>query len=560
MGDQGTSKWVILVASIWIQAFTGTNFDFSVYSSELKSVMGISQVQLNYLSLASDLGKAFGWCCGLSLVYLPLGVVLLMAAFMGLFAYGLQWLLIKSLISMPYPLVFLLCLLAGCSICWFNTICYILCIRNFQTSRAPAVSLTTSFNGLSAALYTLIANAIDSSDHTLYLLLNASVPLLASIIALVSIHYQSIVKSLPIDADESESLMFLLLNILAAFTGLHLLILNTISYQALAARAFFAGAVLLLVLPLFLPGIVHNHVRTVKTICSNFHLQGKPYESNHNDLKLHKGYVETNAIVEENGCCEKLIEKDESTMHGEEHSVKMLVQSWDFWLYYVAYFSGGTIAIVYSNNLGQISESLDHGSETSTIVTLFSTCSFFGRLLSAAPDYLHQKFPMARTGWLAIALSPLPIAFFLLAASGSTMAFHVGTALVGLSSGFIFSVAVSITSEIFGPKSLGVNHNILITNIPLGSLFYGFLAAVIYDLNSRSSMMEAQVGEVMSCMGKQCYMHTFLLWGCFSLLGLASSFLLFRQTRPVYDRFLIKRNQKWRQMFPMGMSSSSIDG
>lgn len=31
----------ILVATIWIQAFNGTNFDFSTYSSDLKSVLGI---------------------------------------------------------------------------------------------------------------------------------------------------------------------------------------------------------------------------------------------------------------------------------------------------------------------------------------------------------------------------------------------------------------------------------------------------------------------------------------------------------------------------------------
>ncbi|MCD7452722.1 hypothetical protein HAX54_017941 [Datura stramonium] len=81
-------KWMILIATTWIQAFTGTNFDFSSYSSELKFVLGISQVQLNYLSMASDLGKAFGWCSGVSLVF-PLWVVLLIAAFTGLVGYGL---------------------------------------------------------------------------------------------------------------------------------------------------------------------------------------------------------------------------------------------------------------------------------------------------------------------------------------------------------------------------------------------------------------------------------------------------------------------------------------
>lgn len=98
-------KWMILVATIWIQAFTGTNFDFSAYSSALKSVLGISQVQLNYLAVASDMGKVFGWSSGLALLYLPLWVVLFMAAFVGFVGYGIQWLLIRQIISLPYFLV-----------------------------------------------------------------------------------------------------------------------------------------------------------------------------------------------------------------------------------------------------------------------------------------------------------------------------------------------------------------------------------------------------------------------------------------------------------------------
>ncbi|PON47547.1 Nodulin-like, partial [Parasponia andersonii] len=95
-------KWMILVATIWIQAFTGTNFDFSAYSSALKSVLGISQVQLNYLAVASDMGKVFGWSSGLALMYLPLSVVLFIAAFMGFIGYGIQWLVIRQIISLPY--------------------------------------------------------------------------------------------------------------------------------------------------------------------------------------------------------------------------------------------------------------------------------------------------------------------------------------------------------------------------------------------------------------------------------------------------------------------------
>ncbi|MCI17097.1 major facilitator superfamily protein, partial [Trifolium medium] len=48
------------------------------------------------------MGKAFGWCSGVSLMYFPLWVVLFMAAFLGLLGYGFQWLVIQRLITLPY--------------------------------------------------------------------------------------------------------------------------------------------------------------------------------------------------------------------------------------------------------------------------------------------------------------------------------------------------------------------------------------------------------------------------------------------------------------------------
>ncbi|TYH60149.1 hypothetical protein ES332_D08G273500v1 [Gossypium tomentosum] len=536
-------KWMILVATIWIQAFTGTNFDFSSYSSTLKSVLGISQLQLNYLSVASDMGKAFGWCSGVFLMYFPLWVVMFMAAFFGFFGYALQWLVIKQIISLPYFLVFLLCLIAGCSITWFNTVCFVLCIRNFPSNRALALSLTISFNGVSAALYTLIANAINPKDDTLYLFLNALVPLLASCLALIPIIRQRPLQ-LSTYTINQDPFIFIVLNVLAVITGLYLLLLNSLSSEALRARTLLLGALILLFLPLCLPGIVCDRNWGFRTNSSLVDLS---------DPELHTELIEKDqsnslniepfSAINKEGLFEKVMEKGRLTMLGEEHPARLLVCRWDFWLYYVAYFCGGTIGLVYSNNLGQITQSLGYNSKISAVVTLYSSFSFFGRLFSAAPDFLHGKVNFARTGWLAVALVPTPIAFFLLAVSGSEVVLHASTAMIGLSSGFVFSAAVSITSELFGPNSAGINHNILITDIPIGSLLYGLLAALVYDSNVTSSVDKNVLQEAIVCMGRDCYIQTFIFWGCISLLGLISSFLLFLRTRPAYDDHETNRNR-----------------
>ncbi|XP_004308650.1 PREDICTED: protein NUCLEAR FUSION DEFECTIVE 4-like isoform X1 [Fragaria vesca subsp. vesca] len=554
-------KWMILVVTTWIQAFTGTNFDFSSYSSELKTVLGISQVQLNYLSVASDMGKALGWCSGVSLMYLPLWVVMFMAALMGLFGYGLQWFVIERMITLPYVLVFFLCLLAGCSICWFNTVCYVLCIRHFQANRALALSLTISFNGVSAALYSLIANAINPSDDNLYLFLNALVPLFISGVALVPLLRQPPpIQPLSSEAIHRDSMVFLCLYILAVVTGLYLLLLNSLSSNISNARILLVGAIFLLILPLCLPGIAYAREWACRNMPFSFQNENSSDFNlvNPDDLELHKELIGENengnvvnatsyGLIDKEGCLwcfGKVMEKDRLTVLGEEHSARLLVRRWDFWLYYAAYFCGGTIGLVYSNNLGQISESLGYSSMTSSLVTLYSSCSFFGRLLAAAPDFLRDKIYFARTGWLAVALVPTPIGFLLLTLSGSEAMLRAGTGLIGISSGFVFSAAVSVTSELFGPNSAGVNHNILITNIPIGSLLYGLLAALVYDANEGSSVIQVNLlKEATLCMGRSCYRQTFIWWSCISVVGLASSILLFLRTRAAYNRFERNRCQ-----------------
>ncbi|XP_025828496.1 protein NUCLEAR FUSION DEFECTIVE 4-like [Panicum hallii] len=535
--EEAWRRWAVLVATVWIQALTGTNFDFSAYSSALKSSLGISQEALNYLATASDLGKAFGWSSGLALLYIPLHAVLLVAAVLGLAAYALQYgcLVSGNLAAIPYPMVFLVCLIAGCSICWFNTVCFVLCIRSFSASNRPlALSLSISFNGLSAAFYTLFANALSPLSPSVYLLLNAMLPFAVSILALPAILLCHKQESQHHSTPNHDRRVFLGLYILAFVTGSYLVVFGSSTATRSAAWVILTGAMVLLALPLIIPAC---------SSCSYVDTHG--HDDPHKPLLISNNHqAESNAVMEKTmehqpqGSCGTLLHKGRLVVLGEEHSAKRLIGCVDFWLYYTAYFCGATVGLVYSNNLGQIAQSLHQQSQLTMLLAVYSSFSFFGRLLSALPDVLHRKVSLARTGWLAAALVPMPMAFFLMwkQQDGSTLI--VGTALVGLSSGFIFAAAVSVTSELFGPKSVGVNHNILITNIPLGSFLYGQIAAMVYDANGqRMSVMDNRTGTIdtmIMCMGVKCYSTTFFVWGCITLLGLASSIVLFKRTKPAY--------------------------
>lgn len=526
-------RWTVLVAAIWIQAFTGTNFDFSAYSSDMKSSMGVSQSRLNYMAVASDLGKALGWSSGFAISYFPVSAVLFVAAAMGLVGYGVQWLAIADVIDLPYSLVLVCCSLAGLSICWFNTVCFILCVRHFEANHSLALSLVVSFNGISAALYTLGHEAISgksSASSDIYLLLNSLIPLIVSVLALWPVLTNPNSYESHTSRTHDEPRIFLVFNVLALITCFYLLLPSSNTYLASSPRWHFLGAIFMLLFPLCVPFLDYIY-RSLES-CFHHHSSGYAVIDIEEPKTLKNVTLNHQKSNAEEGC--------DQVRLGDEHSLGMLVRSPEFWLYYVAYFCGGTIGLVYSNNLGQIAQSLGQSSSNAkSLVTLFSAFSFLGRLLSSAPDFTRKKLDyLTRTGWFTISLLPTPLAFFILAYSpktSQTMLLEIATALIGLSSGFVFAAAVSITSELFGRNSVGVNQNILITNIPIGSLFYGYMAGSVYDTNA-SIGTKSVVSDSVVCVGSNCYFVTFLFWGCLSVLGFVCSLFLFIRTRPVYHR------------------------
>jgi hypothetical protein len=70
----------------------------------------------------------------------------------------------------------------------------------------------------------------------------------------------------------------------------------------------------------------------------------------------------------EDCCCGAILGKGHIVVLGEEHSAQKLIHSVDFWLYYTAYFCGVTVGLVYSNNLGQIAQSLHQQSRLTMLL------------------------------------------------------------------------------------------------------------------------------------------------------------------------------------------------
>ncbi|KQK05775.1 protein NUCLEAR FUSION DEFECTIVE 4 [Brachypodium distachyon] len=521
MASPTSVHWLSLVGSVWLQTINGPNADFPVYSSELKDAKGISQVQLNFLAFASDAGKLLGWLAGVAALYIPLWAVALVGAAFGLVGYGVQFLFLERS-GLAYWHLCALTSLAGNGICWINTVCYLLCIKNFPSgSRSVAVSLATSYLGLSAKFYTTMAETLPKgvtsnySKAKVYLLLNAVVPMLVTLVAVPSLRVTKLVGG-----EKRSDVGFWAMFAVTLATGA-CAVVGSIGAKSigLSSKEHMVSLYVLLAVPILIPLVLRVRESLAK-------IREAKWENRVHDLGSDNQSETAVEMEMEMEVANKEEEEERASGHGEQEQEEVgglrLLRRFDFWLYFLSYMFSGTLGLVFLNNLGQIAESR-RLSDPSTLVSLSSSFGFFGRLLPAFLDYYTSKsgYSISRTASMASLMAPMAGAFFLLL-DPRDMFLYTSTAVVGTCTGAITSVAVSATSELFGTKNFGVNHNVLVANIPVGSLCFGYLAGFLYQKEARGSSQ---------CIGARCYQDTFLLWGLTCAVGTALSVALYARSR-----------------------------
>lgn len=367
-------QWLTLMAAIWLQSINGTNSNFPAYSSELKRILSISQLQLNNLASASDAGKLLGWISGVAAAHLPLWLVLLIGSLLGIIGYGVQFLFLTHQIpSLSYWHIFLLTVVAGNSICWINTVCYIIAIKNFPLDRQIAVGLSTSYVGLSAKIYTDIVDVISSSPSErakLFLLLNSVVPLL------VCVACTPLARDVNVGKSRKLTRGFFSMFIVTIVTGLFAVFTSSgrVVSEFLHSYTILGGMFAMLLLPLVIP-LAEKIRESLQKKCWI-----RIYDEGFGTVgSIGKDLDHANTSTGDN-----ILESI------EEIGPKLMLQRVEFWLYFFVYFFGATLGLVYVNNLAQIAESRGY-SGTSSLVSLSSAFSFFGRLLPSLLDFFFPK-------------------------------------------------------------------------------------------------------------------------------------------------------------------------
>ncbi|KAL3814029.1 hypothetical protein ACJIZ3_015297 [Penstemon smallii] len=514
-------KWLGFVTAVWVQAISGNNYTFSNYSDALKSLMGLTQLQLNSLSVAKDVGKAFGILAGLASDHLSTPVILLIGSIEGFIGYGVQWLVVSGRIQpLPYWAMSIFLCMGGNSTTWMNTAILVTCIRNFRKNRGPVSGILKGYVGLSTAIFTDLCSALFAADPAKFLLMLAIIPMIVCLAAIIFL--REIPPSSTAAEESDETKYFGVINVLAVVIALYLLAFDVSgTHGRLFSQIFVAILLILLVSPVSIPIYisVKNFIRLGAESVDVEQTVTEPL------LK-----VETAAVVEEGRLRPVL---------GEEHTVLEALRTADFWILFVSFLCGVGTGLAVMNNMGQMGLALGYV-DVSMFVSLTSIWGFFGRILSGSiSEYFIKRAGTPRPVWNAASQILMAVGYVLMALAlpGSL---YIGSIIVGICYGVRLAVTVPTASELFGLKYYGLIYNILILNLPLGSfLFSGLLAGFLYDAEATST-----AGGGNTCIGAHCYRLVFVVMAIVCVIGFGLDVLLSIRTKSIYSKIYGSRKSK----------------
>ncbi|KAI3447949.1 hypothetical protein Pfo_004614 [Paulownia fortunei] len=524
-------KWLGFVTAVWVQAISGNNYTFSNYSDALKSLMVLTQLQLNSLSVAKDVGKAFGLLAGLASDRLPTPVILLIGSIEGFIGYGVQWLVVSGRIQpLPYWAMCIFLCMGGNSTTWMNTAILVTCIRNFRKNRGPVSGILKGYVGLSTAIFTDVCSALFADDPAKFLLMLAIVPFVVCLTAILFLREIPPSSTTPEEGDETK--YFGVINVLAVIIALYLLAFDvTGTHGRLFSQIFAAILLVLLASPLSIPIYLaaKNFIRSGAKTVDVEQSVTEPLLAAEADKK-----VETTSLSE-------VAEKRRPVL-GEEHTIFEALRTVDFWILFGSFLCGVGTGLAVMNNLGQMGLALGYA-DVSMFVSLTSIWGFFGRILSGSvSEYFIKRAGTPRPIWNAASQILMAVGYILMAMAmpGSL---YVGSIVVGICYGVRLAVTVPTASELFGLKYYGLIYNILILNLPLGSfLFSGLLAGFLYDAQATRT-----AGGGNTCIGAHCYRLVFVVMAIACVIGFGLDVLLSIRTKSIYAKIYASRKSKKSQ-------------
>ncbi|XP_027343460.1 protein NUCLEAR FUSION DEFECTIVE 4 [Abrus precatorius] len=532
--------WVGLAAAVWVQIGAGNAYNFPLYSSALKSVLGLNQKQVTILGVANDVGENSSFLPGIASNKFPPWALLLLGSFLCFFGYGLIWLVVSQTVSpFPYVMLWLALCVASNSSAWFGTAVLVTNMRNFPLSRGTISGILKGYVGISAEVYTLIYSMLlKESASKLILFLSFGV----SVVCLLMMYFIRPCTP-PSGEDSSVHVHFVFTQVASILLASYLVIIaivdDLVSINDAVSHILVAIMIILLMTPLAIPAKMTlfpaNSKNNVPPVGSSdrddVSMQTSPLLTPSSSAAYLGSFHESedasdvDTLIAEG---EGAIRKKRRPKRGDDFKFQEALIKADFWLLWFAYFLGVGSGVTVLNNLAQIAVALGV-QDTTILLSVFSYCNFMGRLgAGAVSEHFVRLVKLPRTFWMASAQIIMVLAFFLYA-SALDGTLYVATALLGICYGVQYSVMFPTVSELFGLKHFGVISGFVMLGNPIGALIFSvFLAGNVYDIEA------AKQGNS-TCYGANCFRLAFLVLAGVCGLATIFSIILTLRVRSVYQ-------------------------
>ncbi|KAK3123104.1 hypothetical protein QOZ80_8AG0623930 [Eleusine coracana subsp. coracana] len=533
--------WVGLAAAVWVQMAAGNAYTFPLYSPALKSVLGYDQRQIAMLGVANDIGENFGIVAGVLCNSLPPWLVLLVGAAFCFLGFGTLWLAVsKTVLGMPYWLLWMALAIGTNSNAWFVTAVLVTNMRNFPLRRGVVAGLLKGYVGLSAALFTQIfSGVLHHSPTDLLLLLAVGLPL----VCLATMYYvRPCTPATGAGGEEEDSMQdghFAFAQLASVVLGAYLVgttvLGNVVRLPDAASYALFSVTVVLLLAPLAIP-VKMTLFRKNKKPAANVVeppvveveeplLISAGDDEDHTDEKVHVLLAEGEGAV---------VKRKRRPRRGEDFEFTEALVKADFWLLWVGYFIGVGTGVTVLNNLAQIGAAAGIV-DTTVLLSLFGLGNFLGRLGGGAitEKFVRSMLVVPRPIWMAVTQVVLAAAYLCLAYALGPGVVYTCAAVIGVCYGAQFAVMIPTTSELFGLKNFGLFYNLMSMANPLGAVIFSEeLAGRLYDDEAERQRLPGHGPH--ACVGPECFRVTFVVLAGCCALGTAVSLILSARIRPVY--------------------------
>lgn len=576
-----TSRWLVIVAGIWIQCTSGSSYTFGIYSETIKSNLGYDQSTLDTISSFKDIGANIGVISGLLYGITSPWVVLLAGALQNCVGYAMMWLSITGRIA--HPVLWQMCLymfLAAHAQTFFNTAVVVTNVMNFPTDRGTVIGLMKGFLGLSGAILVQIYHTIYEGNQSSYVLMISWLPTLNSLLFMfiIRVHPTCERNGKKILDLFSAVAMMIAAYLMAVIIIENILTLNTLAYLiiCLVLLIFLLSPMVIAVrseldespiMPLTQPLIFEE--KHSKDICNQTEIREEKTPA--------RVEIQTSAIPETDYQTEQSTtlppgssmyseishNEDKETLsndsrdsspgnkrkleRGENFNLFQAMGTLDFWFLFISMACGMGSGLTTINNMSQIGSSLGYTSiEISTLVSLWSIWNFLGRFGAGyvSEIFLHSK-GCARPLFIAIALLAMSCGHLIIA-SGLSGALYVGSVFVGIFYGCQWSLMPATTSEIFGLQHFGTLFNLIAIASPIGSYLLSVkVVGYLYDSEAEKEhhlkIPHMTESSEKTCYGSHCFRLSFLIMSAVTLFGCFISMVLFARTRLFYKQVVFER-------------------